>query len=214
MKVEKPQNGFLKRLGSLSSYTEAATRAAEGGWERGLAYFALGDRSVEDEHEALARTLSDQDKSFLIVIDDIDRLSPDEALLIFGLVKSVGRLPRVTYLLAFDRELIQRLLEDRYPSEGGQYLEKILQASFDLPPAPPETLRDMLLAEANSLAGMGDRVARAQPTVQRSGLQKIVDADRLHRRVTELLGGSNDLSDEDRQALERFLTGWKADSER
>ena len=65
--------------------------------------------SVEKLHAQLVKSLAGQDKRFIIVIDDIDRLAPDEALLIFRLVKSVGRLPNVIYLLVFDRALARRL---------------------------------------------------------------------------------------------------------
>jgi predicted KAP-like P-loop ATPase len=47
--------------------------------------------TVEKLHAELTQALGDQDKRFLIIIDDIDRLAPDEALLMFRLVKSVGR---------------------------------------------------------------------------------------------------------------------------
>ena len=55
------------------------------------------DDTVEKLQNELTQALADQNKRFLIVIDDIDRLAPDEALLIFRLVKSVGRLPNVLY---------------------------------------------------------------------------------------------------------------------
>jgi hypothetical protein len=58
-------------------------------------------------HAELTAALAGQKTRFLIVIDDIDRLAPDETLLIFRLVKSVGRLPNVIYLLVFDRELAE-----------------------------------------------------------------------------------------------------------
>jgi len=148
---EAALTSFLERLGSLNTYTEATARMAERGVASGLAYFALGERSLEEDHRKIAEALAKQEKSFLIVMDDIDRLSPDETLLIFGLVKSFGRLPRVTYLLAFDRLLIERLLQERFPSEGAEYLEKILQAVFDLPPTPPEILRQTFLGEAYTL---------------------------------------------------------------
>lgn len=149
-------DGFLGRLGDLNTYTETAARVAEKGVGGGLAYFALGDRSLEEEHAKIAAALRQHEKSFLVVVDDIDRLSPDEALLVFGLVKSFGRLPHVTYLLAFDRILIERLLDERFPSEGGQYLEKILQAVFDLPPIPPEILREIFLEELGDLFDVSD----------------------------------------------------------
>ncbi len=35
--------------------------------------------------------------------------------------------------LAYDRQLAEKIVTERYPSEGLHYLEKIVQASFDLP---------------------------------------------------------------------------------
>jgi len=52
------------------------------------------DESVEALFRRLSEALEGQQKRFLVIIDDIDRLTPDEALLIFRLVKSVGRLPK------------------------------------------------------------------------------------------------------------------------
>lgn len=69
----------------------------------------------------------------LVIIDDMDRLAPDEALTIFQLIKSVGRFPNIIYLLAYDRDLMKKAVAHRYPSEGDHYLEKIVQAGFDLP---------------------------------------------------------------------------------
>jgi len=107
-----------------------ATAGGVMGW---LAEFIKDDETVEKLHSDLSRALSTQSKRFLVVIDDIDRLSPDEALLIFRLVKSVGRLPNVMYLLVYDRQLAEKIVADRFPSEGPHYLEKIVQAAFELP---------------------------------------------------------------------------------
>jgi predicted KAP-like P-loop ATPase len=64
------------------------------------------DDTVEKLHSELSKALAEQKKRFLIVIDDIDRLAPDEALLIFRLVKSVGRLPKdAAGKLTGDKEL-------------------------------------------------------------------------------------------------------------
>ncbi len=115
----------------------------------------LGDssKSVEQEHKQVADALASQSKRFLVVIDDIDRLNPDDALTIFRLVKSVGRLPNVIYLLAFDRELAERLVSERFPSEGASYLDKIVQTSFDLPPPQVDVLRRQLLSAAVEIFG-------------------------------------------------------------
>lgn len=103
------------------------------------------DRSVETQHLKLAKALSAQDIRFLVVIDDIDRLSTDEALQVFRLIKSVGRLPNVIYLLAYDKQMAEKMISERFPSEGPSYLEKIVQAAFDLPVADKFDLRQSML---------------------------------------------------------------------
>ena len=88
------------------------------------------EETVEKLYDRISQDLKKKDKRYLMIIDDIDRLSKDEALLIFRLIKSVGRLPKVTYLLAYDREVAENIVSK---SGGPRYLEKIVQASFDIP---------------------------------------------------------------------------------
>ena len=97
--------------------------------------FIEQDETVEKLHKKLSDALCEEPRRrYLIIIDDIDRLSPDEAMLIFRLVKSVGGLPNVMYLLAYDRQVAEKIITQHYRSEEGtHYLEKIVQASFDLP---------------------------------------------------------------------------------
>ncbi len=115
-------------------------------------FFPEGE-TVEKTFRKLAEILDGQDRRFLVIIDDIDRLSPDEALAVFRLVKAVGRLPNVMYLLAFERELAERVVLEQYPSEGPHFLEKIIQAGFELP-APLQTdLNDAVLASMSEICG-------------------------------------------------------------
>ena len=109
------------------------------------------DETVEQLHRKLVDALKNDSQHYLVVIDDIDRLSPDEALLIFRLVKSVGALPKVFYLLAYDRHLAEKIVAERYPSEGPHYLEKIVQASFNLP--EPTNLKEEFLRRLYEIIG-------------------------------------------------------------
>ena len=120
-------------VGSVLNVAAPGTGSIASAAMKAVGDFISQDKTVEKLHGELSEELSKGLKRYLIVIDDIDRLSPDEALLIFRLVKSVGALPKVFYLLAYDRHLAEKLVTERYPSEGPHYLEKIIQASFDLP---------------------------------------------------------------------------------
>ena len=98
--------------------------------------------TVKTLYDKISQALLNSDKRYLMIIDDIDRLSKDEMLLIFRLIKSVGRLPKITYLLAYDREVTEKIVSE---SEGPRYLEKIVQASFDIPYPLRSNLRDFFI---------------------------------------------------------------------
>lgn len=138
----------------------AVALATTGGWGAlvtGSAAFAKRffpeKPSLEKTFRELSKTLAAQNKRVLIIIDDIDRLAPDEALAVFRLVKSIGQLPNVMYLLMFDRALAEAAVTERFPSEGPHFLEKIIQASFELPSPTPSDLHNALLAAFQERCG-------------------------------------------------------------
>ncbi|SDJ35896.1 KAP family P-loop NTPase fold protein [Salipiger marinus] len=126
--------------GTLGEKAATATLDALGG-------FIEQGETTEDLQSTLAAALLEEGKRFLVVIDDLDRLSPEEALVIFRLIKSVGRLPNVMYLLAYDREATEQAVARRFPSEGAHYLEKIIQAGFELP-QPDRSHLNAMMGEA------------------------------------------------------------------
>lgn len=115
-------------------------------------FFPKG-KTIEKLFDELSNALDNQSKRFLVVIDDIDRLTPNDALLVFRLIKSVGRLPNVIYLLAFDRNLAEKSIKKEFPSEGSHFLEKIIQVSFDLPLPSRNDLESAVLANIEKCCG-------------------------------------------------------------
>ncbi|MGB7046404.1 MAG: P-loop NTPase fold protein, partial [Methylocella sp.] len=136
---------------SLASGEPLGTAISSG--TKFLSTFFPEGATVEKTFRQLAKILEVQDRRCLVIIDDIDRLSPDEALGVFRLVKSVGRLPNVMYLLVFERELAEKMVQERYPSEGPQFLEKIIQAGFELPAPLQIDLNDAVLASMSEICG-------------------------------------------------------------
>ena len=66
-------------------------------------------------------------QKLVIVIDDIDRLLPDEELLIFQIVKMLADFPNIVYLLAFDKNKVCNDISKTYHFDGNDYLKKIIQ---------------------------------------------------------------------------------------
>ncbi|CAI3959218.1 KAP-like [Commensalibacter communis] len=131
---------FLKTIAALTLpslealfYLNPATSKMVGNTTQLLVKSLQKRPSLEQTKRALNKALKAQKRPLLIIIDDIDRLPADEMRQIFRLVKSVADLPYVTYLLGFDRKIVERALEKDTDPEGPQWIEKIVQGSFDLP---------------------------------------------------------------------------------
>ena len=152
-KLGEGVSAFGPVLGAAANLKAPGFGGAISGVTKWLGKLMQSKRTVEQEHRIVAQALAAQKKRFLVIIDDIDRLNPDDALTIFRLVKSVGRLPNVIYLLSFDRALAERAVAERFPSEGPSYLEKIVQSAFDIPPPLLDILRQRVLITAAAVMG-------------------------------------------------------------
>jgi predicted KAP-like P-loop ATPase len=97
-------------------------------------------QSVNELKEDIDELLQTQHR-LLVIIDDIDRLLAEEVRQLFRVIKAVANFPNTTYLLAFDRKVVAKALADTQDGTGESYLEKIVQAPFELPPADESSLQ-------------------------------------------------------------------------
>lgn len=101
-----------------------------------------GDLSTSKAYEDAISALREAPQPILMIMDDLDRLDPAELVRVAKLVRLVGRLPNVFYLLSYDEATLLEVLT-RTPLVGTgegrakDYLEKIVQVRFDLPPLRP-----------------------------------------------------------------------------
>jgi len=105
---------------------------------------------ISVQRERLEQALAQLDQPIVVMIDDIDRLQPQEVCDIFRLVRLTGHFPQLIYLLAFDRARVEKVL-DQDGFEGRAYLEKIVEVIYDLPPVPPPALDRVLVDGLNSM---------------------------------------------------------------
>lgn len=111
--------------------------------------------SVDDIKDRVNKILLESNKRIIVVIDDIDRLDSDEIHLVFKLVKNVAHFNNISYLLAFDQNVVAKALAERYPDEpeiGGNFVEKIVQLPLIVPPVDPEVLSQFIIDQINAIA--------------------------------------------------------------
>lgn len=105
--------------------------------------------SLTELRGELEETLKTLPQPLLVILDDLDRLPPNELVEIFQLLKSTVDLPNVHYLLLCDRGNIERNLKKQ--GLRADYLEKIVQFSAPLPAIPDEVLHELLITQLQEI---------------------------------------------------------------
>ncbi|WP_339098337.1 KAP family NTPase (plasmid) [Deinococcus sp. VB142] len=116
-------NAFLEKGGAL------AETVAEG--------MNPQDQTVHELKERVGGELRAANKKVVVLLDDIDRLTRQEIQQVFRLIKVAADFPTVTYVLAFDPEMVAGAVGAQYGSgereDGQRFLEKIVQLPLQLP---------------------------------------------------------------------------------
>ena len=103
--------------------------------------------SLDQQKAAINDALSRSPRRIVVFIDDVDRLEPDLTTLFFRMVRLSANFNNVIYVLAFDRAVVERHLAHDSPGFGREYLEKIIQVSYNIPPPHPRIIPCLLKDE-------------------------------------------------------------------
>lgn len=133
--------GFGFGWNTLGDYCQSLEFGAMG-FKLGLwPHFRTTEEILQDINIKLRQT----NKKLLIIIDDIDRLSPKQTKHVFELVRHSASFEDTIYLLAFDPVTVRNVL----PSPD--FIEKIVQIGIELPECEPHVIKRYILEFINTL---------------------------------------------------------------
>ncbi|MFL6635832.1 MAG: P-loop NTPase fold protein, partial [Massilia sp.] len=121
-----------------------------------LASFAP-DRTKDSLHtirKALEERLRQLDRPLVVFVDDIDRLEPNQIRMLLRQVKANANLPNIVFVLLFQSSIVERALDPVADQDGRAFLEKVVQANFDLPAVPVSTIHQLFNEELELLASL------------------------------------------------------------
>lgn len=148
-----PGSGIADML--AKGMEQSGTVAQEG--SKGVEGQAVAQQQTLTEiKKELSDSLKELERPILVVLDDIDRLTPEEIRLLFQLVKANADFPNVVYLLLFQRDIVERSLDSSPAISGQEFLEKIVQAGFDIPRIERPRLEKVLFAGLDDLLTEAD----------------------------------------------------------
>ncbi|HAM44413.1 MAG TPA: hypothetical protein DCM67_05265, partial [Propionibacteriaceae bacterium] len=119
---------------------------------------ALGVTTPSEIRDAISNGLATSERQLLIVMDDLDRLNPDELLILFKLIRLVGDVPGLHYLLAYDEDTLHHLLKQTAiaadsTERARRYLEKIVERRWEVPPLTDTQLDEILFGKMSLSEG-------------------------------------------------------------
>lgn len=100
---------------------------------KGLKIFTDEPLDLSTARLKLEEELKKQQRTMLIFIDDIDRLSDSEIYKTMRLINSIANLPNIIYFMSLDRDIVSKALGKYNSGNGDSFLEKIIQVSFEIP---------------------------------------------------------------------------------
>jgi predicted KAP-like P-loop ATPase len=158
--------------------------------EAGTKHLATKPKDVPALKKELSDLLLEQKKRVLVIIDDIDRLAPDEVRQIFTVIKALADFPYVTYLLAFDREVATTAISEQTGLPGERYLEKIIQVPFELPQPDRTALQQALFKRLGAVVAStpdGNFDSMHWSNIFYSGLNPLITVPRDIVRLANVL---------------------------
>lgn len=90
-------------------------------------------------------------RPIVVIIDDIDRLTPEETFQVLRLVKAVADFSGTSFLLAFDANYLVTVLEKNDIAKPSEYINKIIQLRVPLPIISDRGMNELAQVEFESL---------------------------------------------------------------
>lgn len=143
-------NQTLKRnhsiANSINNYAETLLKSAEAVETQLLSTSVLKDlrnnHSIEQELDEIKSRISDLKKTLIVIIDDLDRLSGEEIVEVFRLIRLVGDFPNTIYILSYDKEYVKSAISDKLSQHNPHlYLDKIVQVEYSIPESTVDNIR-------------------------------------------------------------------------
>ncbi len=109
------------------------------------------EKTLQEFKESVDNAIKDSGVKVYITIDDIDRLSPEEIVEIFKMVKLNTNFANTIFILAYDKSIVIEALKKTYGYNGESYIEKIVQIDYTIPSVPHEVIVEKFFLELGKL---------------------------------------------------------------
>ena len=91
------------------------------------------DESLFEQKKNLSKKFGELPRPVFMFIDDIDRLEREEVFEVLRLIRNTGDISNIVYVVAYDKQYVTCVLEEKNIKDAHSYLEKIFNVEVHLP---------------------------------------------------------------------------------
>ena len=102
-------------------------------------------QQLQDDFWWLVKTWVGKDGRLIVFIDDLDRCSPDKIPEILEALKLFTTTESCVYVMGVDHDVVCNAVKEKYDvssAEAAEYLEKIIQIPFNMPPLEDDRMQE------------------------------------------------------------------------
>ena len=141
--------------------------------------------SPDESRRSLEEKIRKSDHAIVVLIDELDRVEDDEVRAVAQLIKAIGDISGISYLVAYEPNRVAEALGNRDISRGELYIEKIIHHSIPLRPLFEADKRALIEAAFEKTP---INIGSPRLDYQEQLLDLVIDAIRTPRDINRLLG--------------------------
>lgn len=174
---------FKHKIPFVQSSLSVAINAIQKFGEKYGIYVSASTQSLKKDIDKL---LSKIKHPIVVIIDDVDRLQPNEIRMVFQLIKSICNFNGINYLVAYEKSPVVKALSYDDIYDGSLYLEKIVQVPYKLPIIGKYHMRCFYMQEM-------DRLLQSLNLNLSKSLQKRMEQLKNDRSIINMLKNPRDM---------------------
>lgn len=89
--------------------------------------------SQREEVEDMGAALNLVPSHIVVLLDEIDRLQKEELQVVLKILRGVAAFPNLSYVCAFDRSQVEKILFEKQDNDSREYFEKFFPVNYALP---------------------------------------------------------------------------------
>lgn len=119
----------------------------------------LGEESLYERKQSLSDKFSYLPRPVVVIIDDVDRLEREEVFEVLRLIRNTADLSNTIYIVAYDKEYVTCVLEEKNIKNASAYLEKIFPVEVHLPKVEDHLIWKAFYSDINAQDSFSNKFA-------------------------------------------------------